>query len=137
MYTPVLPGKLVRIPSLRGLLAAATAQNSPVTVSTAGDTNIAANTAKPFLFCFQRIIASAGSYTRNLTLDDANAITNSIITLDIELAASSTATINVYDQSTGGTKIEAVTGRADARYYYFQARWNGTAWEKLVGVFNL
>lgn len=137
MYSPVLPGGLVRVPSLRGLLGAATAQNTPVTVSTAGTTNIAANTTKPFLFCFQKIVVSAGSYTRNLTLDSANAIQGSIITLDIELAGNSTAIIPIYNSSVSGSPIESVNGIADARYYYFQARWNGSSYEKLFGAFQL
>lgn len=137
MYSPVLPGGLVRIPSLSGLLSAATAQNSPVAVSTAGTTNIAANTTKAFLFCFQKISVAAGSYTRNFTLDSAHAVTGSIITLDIELAGSSTAIIPIYNGSVSGSPIESVNGRADARYYYFQGRWNGTAYEKLFGAFQL
>lgn len=137
MYTPVLPGGLVRIPSLAGLITAALAQNSPVTVSTAGTTNVVANTSKKFLICREKIIVSAGSYTRNLTLDSTNAAAGSIIELDIELAGSSTAIIPIYSLSVTGSPIETVTAVTDARYYFFRAKWNGTAFEKNFGAFQL
>jgi hypothetical protein len=137
MYSLVLPGGLVRVPSLKGLLTGATAQNAPVTVSTAGTTNIVANTTKPFLFCFQKVIVSAGAYTRNLTLDKTNAVLDSIIDMDIELAGGSTAIIPIYSQTVSGSPIESVNAMADARYYNFRAKFNGTDWEKLSGAFQL
>lgn len=128
-----MPGPITG--GVQQILQIAGVQNAPVTVSTAGTTDIAAVSA--FLFCYQRIIVSAGSYTRNLTLNSANAVLWSIITLDIELAGSSTAIIPIYNGSVSGSPIESVTALTDARYYYFQGRWNGTAYEKLFGAFQL
>lgn len=120
---------------LSQILQTAFVQNTPATVSTAGDTNIAA--ASAFLWCFQKIIVSAGSYTRNLILDSTNAVQGSIITLDIELAAGVGAIIPIYSLTVSGSPIESVAAQASARYYYFQGRWNGTAYEKLFGAFQL
>lgn len=120
---------------LSQILQTALVQNTPIAISGAGTTNI--SVARAFMLCFQRITIAAGSYTANLTLDPTNAVQGSIIELDIELAGSSTAIIPIYSQSVSGSPIESVNGRADARYYYFRGRFNGTDYEKLFGAFQL
>lgn len=139
-YSIVLPGGLVRTPSLRGILTAASVENAPLTITLGGAAlPISANTTKPFLFCYQQIIANAGSYTRPFTLDQANAFKGSMFIFEVEIAAGTDATLSLqfYDHTTGGANIENLSGRPDASYILFVARNTGTNWEKLITAYNL
>lgn len=119
-------------------IATILARNSPISVSSAGTSNIAANAVGPFIHCFQRINVAAGAYTRNFTLDSANAIMDSIIEIDFNIAASSDATLilPIYSLTVSGSPIEQLRGRAEASYYNLRTIWNGTAWEKLTGAYQ-
>lgn len=112
-------------------------QNTPVSVSSAGDTDIAS--PRPFIHLFQRINVAAGSYTRNFTINSANALTDSIIEMDFSIAAGTDATLilPIYSLNTSNPPtIEQLRGRAEASYYNLRARFNGTNWEKLTGAYQ-
>lgn len=107
-----------------------------ITVATTGTTDLAPT--KSFFQWFQRIIAEdgVGNYTHKFTLDNAKAKSGAIFRVAIDLEASANQTINIYDDNIAGTLLETVTGdSSNARYYFFEARFNGATWEKINGLY--
>lgn len=105
-----------------------------ITISAAGTHDLAPNRA--FGQWFQRIIAQAGSgpYTHNFTLDNAYAREGAIFRIAVEVAASANPTILIYNESTGGTLLDTITGdSSNAGTYFMELYFNGTEWARING----
>lgn len=97
--------------------------------------------SQPFIEGYRRIAVGAHdltpgvTYTLKLTLDrtDSIPLKNALFRIKIFLS-SSDPTVEIYDDTSGGTKIGSVTGFADSdSEFNFIARFNGVAWEKYDG----
>lgn len=97
-----------------------------VTVSTTATTDLS---YVAFFLKTLRVIASAGTYAHSFTLDTTNPKSGAVFRLSLELAASAGITINVYNESTGGTLLRQVVGdSSNATYLTLIFSFNGTAW---------
>lgn len=82
-------------------------------------------------------VVSDPSFTFKVTLDreDITHLVNGIWILKFSLSASTNPiTVEIYDNTDAGTKIGSVSSQSDAdRVFIFEARFTGTAWQKLDG----
>jgi hypothetical protein len=116
------------------LLGGLSGSFNDIASSAAGTTDLAPTTE--FTQWYQLITATAGTgpYTRKLTLDNAKARDGAIFRIEIDFAQSTNPTIEIYNNTVAGTKIESVRGRDDmSTYYVFEAIMVGTNWAKLNG----
>jgi len=80
--------------------------------------------------------AGAGAFAAGVVLSPANALAGALLRIPIDFAASPNGTVNVYDASTGGPLIQAITnfansdGSYSANSFYLIAGFDGTHWHK-------
>lgn len=127
-------GEVYSTAEVDALLEGLTGDFPTLSISTAGTNNLAPTTE--FLQWFQLVTAAAGAgaYTHVLPLDNTKAKDGAIFRIEIDFAASANPTIQIRDNTSGGTLLESVSGDAGgATYYVGQFRFNGTNWLKLSG----
>lgn len=99
-----------------------------ITVSTSGTTDLAYSA---FFLRRVKIIAAAGAgaYVRNFTLNTSNIRNGAIFRIKLEIAQSANPVLNFYNESTGGTLLQTVSGdSSNPTYVTMVISSNGTAW---------
>ena len=82
------------------------------------------------------LAAGSGAYVASLTLSDANALAGALLRIPIDFAASANPTINIHDNSTGGTLLEGPLVNPNpgtSASFLFTAGFDGTNWHKEDG----
>jgi hypothetical protein len=108
-------------------------------VSAAGITDLVPT--QLFFQWTQRVTALAGSgaYTHILTLDNSKARDGSIYRVNIALPASANPTIEIRDNTGGGTLLQTVPGDSDnPTAFSFEAEYDAetSSWRKLTGQYQ-
>jgi len=130
------PVNAITVTQAQAMLAALSFNNAVAALSGAGTT--AVSNAQTWLIGRQPISLAAGSggYVANLTLSDANALAGALLRIPIDFPASPNPTINIYDNSTGGTLLEGPLVNPNpgaAASFLFTAGFDGAAWHKESG----
>lgn len=113
-------------------------QSDDITVSTAGTTDLAPDIDFIQWFQLVTVATGAGAYTRILTLNPGHASEGSFFHVELDIAASANPTIEIRNETAGGALLQTITGSADAAgYFVFVARFDGNAWQKLSGSFQI
>lgn len=116
-----------------GAAAILKTESAEVAVSSSGDTDLNPDDTKAISSFFVSATAGAGTYTRNLLLKQPTpGETAQVALIRLSLSATSNSTVNVYDDTTGGTLIYTTSGNAKrARQEIVVCVWNNdsTQWE--------
>jgi hypothetical protein len=82
--------------------------------------------------------AGSGSYTYKIVLITTGVQAGAMAEVEVNLAASANPTVEIRNATTSGTTVDTVTGdSSNATTYHFEGRFNGTAWEKWEGEYEL
>lgn len=105
-------------------------RTSSGTLSTAGNTDLAAATAQNRRRFFEVTIgAGSGAFTRTLAALTANAQSGDELEISVSMPASLNPTVELRNNTSGGTLLATVpTDAAVARVWSVWSRYNGTAW---------
>jgi hypothetical protein len=82
--------------------------------------------------------AGTGTYTYKVVLITTGMTSGAIAEGKIITAASANPTVEIRNASTSGTLLDTIPGdSSNANTYHFEARFNGTAWEKWEGEYEV
>lgn len=106
----------------------------PYSVSSTGTTDIVA--PLPFVqnTVFVTVNSEGGAFTHKLTISLTNALTQAILHIRLDFAATADPTVEIYNNTIAGTLLQTITGQADSSTsFILDLVFNGTAWQKLDG----
>jgi hypothetical protein len=107
-------------------VAVTTPQYQAVTFSAAGST--ASNTSTSFHIAYLTANAGSGTYTATFPIPDASRAAGDMETIHLHFAASTNPTIEIHDNTAGGTLIFTWTGDGTVTDILAECRFNGAAW---------
>jgi hypothetical protein len=107
-------------------IAVTTPQYQTITFSSAGSTS--SNTSTSFHITYITANAGAGTYTATFPIPDANRAAGDAEIVHIHFAASTNPTIEIHDNTAGGTLLFTWTGDGTVTDIYVDCRFNGSAW---------
>lgn len=114
-------------------ISATKTESDEISVSASGDTDLDSTDSQAISTFFVTAAAGAGSYTRNLLLKQPTpGEPAQVAIVHLALAASGNPTLNIYDDTTGGTLLYTTSGNAKrARNEVAVCVWNNdsTQWE--------
>lgn len=111
-------------------LLAALAEYSAISVSTAGNSDLAKVSATSKQQSFRVTVGSgSGSYTRTLALLTADASAGDTAKIALSMPASENPIIEIRNATSGGTVLQTIVGTGAAFTQQLFFTFNGTAWE--------
>ena len=132
------PANAITVGQAQAMVEALAWTGSSLTLAAAGTTDVVNSQTWSLGQAPVTIAAGTGTFTANLTLDPANALTGAVLYLPIDFAASTNGTVNIYDHTTTGTLLQTLAqpDATETRSYLLICRFDGTHWHKMGGFWT-